>query len=60
MLEVKWRDEKCSPNFSFFEKYISGTRKIQIIKELKRDKTYPHGAEIRTAHQWLSEMRLEK
>jgi len=59
MLEVKWSDEKQSPNFSFFEKYIAGTRKIQIVKELKRDKTYPDGTEIRTAHQWLSEMRLE-
>ncbi len=58
MLEVKWSDANLSPNFSFFEKYIPGARKIQIVKELKRDKTYPDGAEIRAATQWLSEMPL--
>ncbi len=59
MLEVKWSDAERSPNFSFFEKYLSGTKKIQIVKELKREKTYPDALEIRTAHNWLSEMRFE-
>ena len=60
MIEVKWSDSERSPNFSFFEKYLAGTKKIQIVKELKREKTYPDGAEIRTAQNWLSEMRLEE
>ncbi len=59
MLEVKWGDAERSPNFSFFEKYLAGTKKIQIVKELKREKTYPDDLEIRIAHNWLSEMRLE-
>lgn len=59
MLEVKWGDAERSPNFSFFEKYLAGTKKIQIVKELKREKTYPDALEIRIAHNWLSEMRLE-
>jgi predicted AAA+ superfamily ATPase len=59
MLEVKWSDAERSPNFSFFEKYIAGTRKIQIVKELKREKTYPDALEVRTAHNWLSDMRFE-
>jgi len=59
MLEVKWGDEEKSPNFSFFDKYIPGARKIQIVKDLKREKTYPDDCEIRTAENWLSEMPLE-
>lgn len=60
MLEVKWSDAERSPNFSFFEKFLPGTKKIQIVKELQREKTYPDGTEIRTAQNWLAEMRLEK
>jgi uncharacterized protein len=59
MLEVKWSDAERSPNFSFFEKYFAGTKKIQVVKELKREKTYPDAVEIRIAQNWLSEMRLE-
>lgn len=59
MIEVKWSDEERSPNFSFFEKYLAGVKKIQLVKELKREKTYPDGTEIRTARNWLSEIVLE-
>jgi uncharacterized protein len=58
MIEVKWSDAERSPNFSFFEKYLAGIKKIQIVKELKREKTYPDALEIRSAQNWLSEMRL--
>ena len=58
MIEVKSSDPERSPNFSLFEKYLPGAKKVQIVKELKREKSYPNGVEIRTAHNWLSEMRL--
>ena len=58
MIEAKWSDSAKSANFNFFEKYIKGIKKIQIVKELQREKTYPDGAEIRAASQWLSEMPL--
>lgn len=59
MIEVKWSDAERSPNFSFFEKYLAGVNKIQIVKELNREKTYPDGTWIRTAQNWLSDIRLE-
>ncbi|ESP62483.1 ATPase [Smithella sp. ME-1] len=59
MIEVKWSDDERSPNFSFFEKNTRSVKKVQIVKELKREKTYPDGAEIRTACKWLSEITLE-
>jgi len=59
MIEVKWSDAERSPNFSFFEKYLASVNKIQIVKEINREKTYPDGTEIRTAKNWLSGISLE-
>jgi hypothetical protein len=59
MIEVKWSDDAPSPNFSFFEKNTKSVKKVQIVKELKREKTYPNGTEIRAACKWLSEITLE-
>ena len=59
MIEVKWSDAERSPNFSFFEKYLAGVNKIQIVKDLNREKTYPDGTKIRAAKNWLSEISLE-
>ncbi len=54
MLEVKWADSSKSRNFSLFEKYFPRTPKVQLVKELEKEKTYPDGTEIRKAHSWLS------
>ena len=58
MMEVKWKGENLSPNFEAFKRYFPSTRMVQLSKELKREKTFPNGAEIRTAHRWLSEFNL--
>ncbi len=58
MLEVKWQDDALSPNFDVFAKYFSGIRKIQLVKSLKKEKTYPDGSEIRSAHNWLTRLDL--
>jgi len=58
MIEVKWRDENLNANFKFFKKYYPNTRKIQLVKELKREKTFPDGAEIRMAGKWLAHLSL--
>jgi predicted AAA+ superfamily ATPase len=31
MIEVKWSDAERSANFSVFEKYLTGAKKIQIV-----------------------------
>ncbi len=54
MLEVKWADDSRNRNFSLFEQYFPGTWKVQLVKELDREKMYPDGTEIRQAHSWLS------
>jgi predicted AAA+ superfamily ATPase len=58
MIEVKWSDANLSPNFAGFDKFFPSIRKIQLVKELNREKTYPGGAEVRAAHSWLSGLNL--
>ena len=59
MVEVKWNNANLSSNFSFFERYFTGIKKIQLVKELNREKTYQDGAQIRMAHNWLAELSLD-
>ena len=58
MVEVKWRDENLSPNFAVFNRIFPNAKMVQLTKELKREKTFPNGAEIRIAHDWLSTLSL--
>jgi len=58
MIEVKWADNTLSRNFSIFGKYFPGIKKIQIVKNLNREKTYPDGTEIRSAYNWLANFSL--
>lgn len=59
MVEVKWSDANLSSNFSSFAKYFTEIRKIQLVKEINREKTYRDGAQIRMAHNWLAEVSLD-
>ncbi|HJZ23533.1 MAG TPA: ATP-binding protein [Candidatus Babeliales bacterium] len=54
LIEVKWSDDTPSKHFSYFENYFMKAKKIQLVKEIKRDKTYPNGLEIRNVVTWLS------
>lgn len=60
MVEVKWSDAHLSSHFSSFEKYFTETTKIQLVKELKREKTFRDGAQIRMAHNWLAGVDLDE
>jgi len=59
MVEVKWSDENVSSNFKIFRKFFPEVRMVQIVKELKKEKTFPDGIEIRSAHKWLSQLSLK-
>lgn len=58
MIEVKWTDAKPSRNFSLFDRYVHGNTRIQIVRNLQREKTYPDGIELRKAHAWLATLSL--
>jgi len=58
LLEVKWNDNNLSPNFEIFKKFFPEIKMVQISKKLDREKTFPNGAEIRLASNWLSELNF--
>jgi len=58
MVEVKWKDGSLSPNFEIFKQYFPKLKMVQISKELNKEKTFPNGVEIRTAHNWLAGITL--
>lgn len=53
LIEVKWADDAPSKHFSYFENYFSKIKKIQLVKEIQREKTFPNGVEIRDVVDWL-------
>ena len=59
LLEVKLSEDQPSRNFSRFSDYFPGAKKVQIVKELKREKTYPDNTEIRRAHTWLTKFSFQ-
>ena len=56
MIEVKTGDEQLSNNLVFFHKAFPRIQGVQLVHQLKREKTFPNGLEIRKAGQWLSKM----
>jgi len=55
---AKWSDENVNSNFKIFKRFFPEVRMVQIVKELKREKTFSNGVEIRNAHGWLSKLSL--
>lgn len=53
LLEVKTSDDSVSPNFKLFSQEFPGCQKIQLVKNLKREKTFPDGVEVRDLSNWL-------
>lgn len=53
LIEVKISDDKPSKNFAHFEHYFPDIKKIQLVKDLKRETTFANGLEIRSVTNWL-------
>ncbi len=58
LIEVKNRAGALSPSFQIFTQYFPDAKRIQVVKELDREKTFPDGAEMRAAHRWLAKMDI--
>jgi predicted AAA+ superfamily ATPase len=54
MIEAKLSDDVPSKNFNLFSKDLPGIEKIQLVKNLKREKTFPDGPEVRSPGPWLA------
>lgn len=60
ILEVKSSDDSPSNNFDHFSHFLPNVKKIQLVKKLTREKTYPNGLEIRSLVTWLAKLNLEE
>ncbi len=58
ILEIKLSDSTPAASFSHFSHFLPTTKKIQLVKELPREKTYPDGLEIRSLIAWLANLDL--
>lgn len=54
LIEVKLSDETPSKNFHLFAQELAGVERVQLVKNLKREKTFPNGIEVRFSGPWLS------
>ncbi len=54
LIEVKLSDETPSKNFHLFAQELPGVERVQLVKNLKREKTFPSGIEVRFPGPWLS------
>lgn len=54
VVEVKLSDSSLSGNFRFIKKDFPGIKKIQLVKNLEREKTFPDGTEVRSVENWLA------
>ena len=54
MIEVKKSDDSLSKNFSSFTELLPDVQIVQLVKDLRKEKTYPSGAMVRRAGSWLA------
>jgi len=57
-IEVKWSDDDLSPAFKHFSEYLPSCPGIQLVKNLKREKTYQNGFAIRDVVKWLVDVKI--
>lgn len=59
LVEVKWSDDNPSKNFEYFGNMLQPLKKVQLVKDIKREKTYSNGLEIRSVISWLADLSFE-
>ncbi len=58
LIEAKWSDDSPSRHLEHFSAQLQNVQNIQLVKELKREKTYPNGTEVRSVVNWLANLKL--
>ncbi len=59
LIEVKTTDDEPARSFHHFQPYFPAVQQIQLVKTLKREKTFPNGLQIRRVAKWLAELDLD-
>lgn len=60
LIEIKWSNATPAPAFKHFSKFFPHIKLIQLVKELKRETTYPEGLAVRKLIPWLIKLDLAK
>lgn len=60
LIEVKSTDNNISTHFKHFSKFFPDAKKIQLVRSLDREKTFPDGTEIRNLAEWLGNIDLSQ
>ena len=59
LIETKWKNDKLSSSLKKISKYFSPhIKKIQLVRELRKEKNYEDGTQILSAVQWLSDLKI--
>jgi predicted AAA+ superfamily ATPase len=58
LIEVKWADNELDKSLYHFAKFWPGIKPIQLVHEIKREKTWPDGMELRGVETWLTGLDL--
>src|SRR3990167_285194 len=58
LIEVKHADDQPAKEFDYFSKYLPNAVSLQLVKELRREKSYPNGVMMRSLIPWLTHIQL--
>lgn len=58
VIEIKLSDDAPANSFSHFHQFLPEAKKIQLVKELPREKTYAQGLQVRALIPWLINLNL--
>ena len=58
MIEVKSSDDAPVAAFQHFMKFLPQVKSVQLVKSLKREKTFPEGLAIKSLIPWLKNLDL--
>jgi uncharacterized protein len=56
LIEVKSSDDQPAAGFKHFKDYFPKAKLLQLVRNLKREKTFPGGVEVRDLVNWLGNL----
>ncbi len=58
IIEVKSFDSELAKEFDYFSDYFPTARRIQVVKNIKREQTHPSGVCITRLIPWLATFKI--
>jgi hypothetical protein len=58
LFEVRHADQSPGASLAHFAAFLPGCSRLQLVREIRRESTYPDGTEVRRAATWLASLSL--